>query len=55
MREDGFEFAGMPYRHEPGTPNVVASVSLLAAIEYLKDKREFIRINEEALIAYFLS
>ncbi len=55
VREDGFEFAGMPYRHEPGTPNVVASVSLLAAIEYLKDKRKFIRINEEALIAYFLS
>ena len=55
VREDGFEFAGMPYRHEPGTPNVVAAVSLLAAIEYLRDKQEMIRMNEASLISNFLT
>ena len=55
VREDGFEFAGMPYRHEPGTPNVVAAVSLLAAIKYLGDKKEMIRMNEASLISNFLT
>ncbi|MFO0764162.1 MAG: aminotransferase class V-fold PLP-dependent enzyme [Candidatus Gracilibacteria bacterium] len=55
VREDGFEFAGMPYRHEPGTPNVVAAVSLLAAIEYLRDKKKLIQSKEDELTSYFLS
>lgn len=30
-----YEAAGLPFRHEPGTPHIVGAVSLLAAIEYI--------------------
>lgn len=32
---DGYEAAGLPFRHEPGTPHIVGAVSLLAALEYI--------------------
>lgn len=30
-----YEAAGLPFRHEPGTPHIAGAVSLLAAIEYI--------------------
>lgn len=36
MKQEGFSPAGLPYRFEPGTPNVVGAVSLLCALEYLE-------------------
>ncbi len=35
MTTDGYEAAGLPFRHEPGTPHIVGAVSLLAALEYI--------------------
>lgn len=32
---DGYEAAGLPFRHEPGTPHIAGAASLLAAIEYI--------------------
>lgn len=32
---DGYEAAGLPFRHEPGTPHIAWAVSLLAALEYI--------------------
>ncbi len=32
---DGYEPAGLPFRHEPGTPHIVGAVSLLAALDYI--------------------
>lgn len=32
---DGYEAAGLPFRHEPGTPHIIGAVSLLAALEYI--------------------
>lgn len=32
---DGYEAAGLPFRHEPGTPHIAGAVSLLAALEYI--------------------
>lgn len=31
----GYEPAGLPFRHEPGTPHIAGAVSLLAALEYI--------------------
>ena len=31
----GYEAAGLPFRHEPGTPHIVGAVSLLASLEYI--------------------
>lgn len=36
VHTDGFEFSGLPYRFEPGTPNLTGAVSLLAAVEYFE-------------------
>ena len=30
-----YEPAGLPYRHEPGTPHIAGAVSLLASLEYI--------------------
>ena len=32
---DGYEPAGLPFRHEPGTPHIAGAVSLLAALDYI--------------------
>jgi cysteine desulfurase / selenocysteine lyase len=32
---NGYEAAGLPFRHEPGTPHIVGAVSLLASLEYI--------------------
>ncbi len=32
---DWYEAAGLPFRHEPGTPHIVGAVSLLTALEYI--------------------
>ena len=32
---DGYEAAGLPFRHEPGTPHIAGAVSLLVALEYI--------------------
>jgi cysteine desulfurase / selenocysteine lyase len=32
---DGYTPAGLPFRHEPGTPHIAGAVSLLAALEYI--------------------
>ncbi len=31
----GYEPAGLPFRHEPGTPHIAGAVSLLAALDYI--------------------
>ncbi len=36
VHTDGFEVSGLPYRFEPGTPNLTGAVSLLTAIEYFE-------------------
>lgn len=36
VHTDGFEPAGLPFRFEPGTPNLTGAVSLLAAVEYFE-------------------
>ncbi len=36
VHQDGFEPSGLPFRFEPGTPNMTGAVSLNAAYEYLK-------------------
>lgn len=36
VHETGFSFAGLPFRWEPGTPNIVGAVSLLAALEFFE-------------------
>lgn len=35
VKKEGYASAGLPYRFEPGTPNVVGAASLLYALEYL--------------------
>lgn len=32
----GYEAAGLPFRHEPGTPHIAGAVSLLASLEYIE-------------------
>ena len=53
---DGYEPAGLPFRHEPGTPHIAWAVSLLAALEYIDAIGWFKRIEnyEQELIAYAL-
>lgn len=34
---EGYEAAGLPFRHEPGTPHIAGAVSLLAALEYIDE------------------
>lgn len=46
VSEEGFAYAGLPDRFEPGTPNVVGAVSLLSAIEYLESIGGYTTIAE---------
>jgi cysteine desulfurase / selenocysteine lyase len=36
VRTDGFDPAGLPWRHEPGTPHIAGAVSILSALEYIE-------------------
>ena len=53
---DGYEAAGLPFRHEPGTPHIVGAVSLLASLEYIDSVGgyEAIEKYEKELIVYAL-
>lgn len=53
---DGYEPAGLPFRHEPGTPHIVWAVSLLAALEYIESISGYTQIEayEQALVSYAL-
>lgn len=53
----GYEAAGLPYRHEPGTPHIAWAVSLLAALEYIESIGWYPAIEsyEHDLIEYTLS
>lgn len=53
---EGYEAAGLPFRHEPGTPHIVGAVSLLAALDYIDSigGYEAIEKHERELIEYAL-
>lgn len=53
----GYEAAGLPYRHEPGTPHIAGAVSLLAALEYIESIGGYpaIELYEKDLVEYALS
>lgn len=53
VKKEAFAPAGLPYRFEPGTPNIVGAVSLLYACEYLESIGGYDRIEtlERPLIA----
>jgi cysteine desulfurase / selenocysteine lyase len=53
---DGYEPAGLPFRHEPGTPHIAGAVSLLAALEYIDSIGGFATIEkyEQELTEYAL-
>lgn len=46
VREDSFEFAGLPNRFEPGTQNLTGAVSVLAALEYLDSIGGYEKLHE---------
>jgi cysteine desulfurase / selenocysteine lyase len=52
----GYEPAGLPFRHEPGTPHIAGAVSLLAALEYIDSIGGFATIEkyEQELTEYAL-
>lgn len=56
VHEDGYEPAGLPFRHEPGTPHISGAVSLLAALEYIESIGGFATIEkyEQELVEYTL-
>ncbi len=51
-----YEPAGLPFRHEPGTPHIAGAVSLLAALEYIDSigRYETIEKYEKELTEYAL-
>jgi cysteine desulfurase/selenocysteine lyase len=53
---DGYAPAGLPFRHEPGTPHIAGAVSLLAALEYIESIGGFTAIEkyEQELVEYTL-
>ena len=56
VREDGFSFAGLPFRWEPGTPNIAGAVSLLAALEFFESVGSYPawRSHEDGLVRTML-
>ncbi len=57
VTQEWYEPAGLPYRHEPGTPHIAWAASLLAALEYIESIWGYtaIEIYEQDLIEYTLS
>lgn len=53
---DGYEAAGLPFRHEPGTPHIAGAVSLLAALDFIDSIGGFAEIEkyEKNLTEYAL-
>ena len=53
---DGYEAAGLPFRHEPGTPHIAGAVSLLAALDYIDSigGYEIVEKYERELTTYAL-
>lgn len=53
---DGYTPAGLPFRHEPGTPHIAGAVSLLAALDYIDSIGGFATIEkyEQELTEYAL-
>lgn len=52
---EGVEWADLPWRLEPGTPNIAGAVGLAAAVEYLERiGMENVRAHERELVAYTL-
>lgn len=53
---DGYEPAGLPFRHEPGTPHIAGAVSLLNALEFIESigGYEVIERYEKELTEYAL-
>jgi SufS family cysteine desulfurase len=56
VSEEGFEAAGLPYRHEPGTPHIQGAASLDAAIRYIESigGRETMEEIKTGLVAHAL-
>jgi cysteine desulfurase/selenocysteine lyase len=57
VTQEGYEAAGLPYRHEPGTPHIAWAASLLAALEYIESIGGYsvIEAYEKELVEYTLS
>lgn len=53
---DGYEAAGLPFRHEPGTPHIAGAASLLSALEYMESIGGYTEIEkyENSLTEYTL-
>lgn len=53
---DGYEGAGLPFRHEPGTPHIAGAVSLLSALRFIDSLWgfEIIEKYEKELTEYAL-
>ena len=53
---EGYENAGLPFRHEPGTPHIAGAVSLLASMDYVESIGGFavIEAYEKELVDYTL-
>ena len=56
VTQSWYEAAGLPYRHEPGTPHIAWAASLLAALEYIESIGGYDAIvaHERDLVAYAL-
>ncbi|MCK9272577.1 cysteine desulfurase [Candidatus Gracilibacteria bacterium] len=56
VRKEEFSPSGLPFRFEPGTPNITGAVSLLKALEYIEQigGYEEIEKKEKELVKYFL-
>lgn len=57
VTQEWYEAAGLPYRHEPGTPHIAWAASLLAALEYIESIGGYsvIEAYEKELVEYTLS
>ncbi|EKE28321.1 MAG: hypothetical protein ACD_3C00079G0007 [uncultured bacterium (gcode 4)] len=57
VKEQEYSPAWLPFRFEPGTPNIVGAVSLLKSLEYIESIwwYEKIEENEKGLVKYALS
>ncbi len=56
VHTDGYEVSGLPYRFEPGTPNLTGAVSLLTAVEYFESVGGYPEVaeTERELVEYAL-
>lgn len=56
VTKNGYEAAGLPFRHEPGTPHIIGAGSLLAALSYIESIGGYSEImkHENSLLEYAL-